>query len=81
MINWIQTTGIDWVIVWMLNLYLNSIHLTDNIGESFPDLKDKARGFAIKYLLLYERAYVMNGFRRTGVEHFPIIDTLKREQY
>lgn len=68
------TNALDIALVWMLNGYLAAIHMVDNLGIGFLEHKTKANGFAQGFLELHLRAQIMSSFKRTGLDHFPMLD-------
>ena len=66
--------ALDIALVWTLNAYLGAVHLEDNLGIAFVEYKTKARDFSQGFLVLYLRAQILQGFMRTGLRHFPMLD-------
>lgn len=66
--------ALEVALVWTLNAYLGAVHLEDNLGTAFVDFKTKATDYSHGFLILYLRAQILDGFLRTGLKHFPMLD-------
>lgn len=67
-------SAVSEIIIWMINAYIGATRLQENLGISFVEYKKKAGEFADSFLILYLRADVLNGLRRSGLDSFPALD-------
>jgi Protein of unknown function (DUF2935). len=56
---------------WLFNIYTTCKYIGDNLSIAFFRERSKAEIFQNQFLNLYLKAFLLNGFRRTGLSEFP----------
>ena len=74
-----SVTAIELVLIWMHNFYLGALRIQDGIGAAFPNERKRAQELSEQFRLLYQRAYIMNIWRKTGLEQYPAMDVLYKD--
>lgn len=56
---------------WLFNIYTTCKFIGDNLSIAFFRERSRAKAFQAQFLNLYQKAFLLNGFRRTGLTTFP----------
>lgn len=56
---------------WLFNIYTTCKFIGDNLSIAFFRERSRAEAFQTQFLNLYLKAFLLNGFRRTGLQTFP----------